>query len=112
MPGQCCVFQIFDDGGAYDKRYDESHTPRRSRLPRCRDGEGGFADAAFLIQERDNHLARHISLFVGRCKYGSVGIHILRISPSSLRHGRRGAPRGGPLAAGRALDTRGIPLWR
>ena len=23
MPGQCCVFQIFDDGGAYDKRYDE-----------------------------------------------------------------------------------------
>ena len=31
MPGQCCVFQIFDDGGAYDKRYDEVILPR-SRL--------------------------------------------------------------------------------
>ena len=27
MPGQCCVFQIFDDGGAYDKRYDEVILP-------------------------------------------------------------------------------------
>ena len=27
MPGQCCVFQIFDDGGAYDKRYDEVISP-------------------------------------------------------------------------------------
>ena len=27
MPGQCCVFQIFDDGGAYDKRYDEVIRP-------------------------------------------------------------------------------------
>ena len=27
MPGQCCVFQIFDDGGAYDKRYDEIIRP-------------------------------------------------------------------------------------
>ena len=27
MPGQCCVFQIFDDGGASDKRYDEVILP-------------------------------------------------------------------------------------
>ena len=27
MPGQCCVFQLFDDGGAYDKRYDEVIRP-------------------------------------------------------------------------------------
>ena len=27
MPGQCCVFQIFDDGGPYDKRYDEVILP-------------------------------------------------------------------------------------
>ena len=27
MPGQCCVFQIFDDGGAYDQRYDQVILP-------------------------------------------------------------------------------------
>lgn len=27
MPGQCCVIQIFDDGAAYDKRYDEVILP-------------------------------------------------------------------------------------
>ena len=27
MPGQCCVFQPFDDGGPYDKRYDEVISP-------------------------------------------------------------------------------------
>ena len=27
MPGQCCVFQIFDGGGPYDKRYDEVISP-------------------------------------------------------------------------------------
>ena len=27
MPGQCCVFQIFDNGGPYDKRYDEVILP-------------------------------------------------------------------------------------
>ena len=27
MPDQCCVFQPFDDGGPYDKRYDEVISP-------------------------------------------------------------------------------------
>ena len=27
MLGQCCVFQPFDDGGPYDKRYDEVISP-------------------------------------------------------------------------------------
>ena len=27
MPGQCCVFQVFDKGGPYDKRYDEVILP-------------------------------------------------------------------------------------
>ena len=40
------------------------------------DGEGGFANAAFLIQERDNRGA-YISSFVGMCKCGFGGNHIL-----------------------------------
>ena len=50
----------------------------------CRhiDGEGGFTDAAFLIQERDDHLPPHISLFVVMCKYGSVDTHILGYRPA------------------------------